>query len=201
MMGSMAPVLVRGGPIVPRLDVPTGVQEPTALETVVKAARLFAPLAAVITAKLVLPRTILLDLALGVFRDQALVLSAAMAREPGVAIAAAPGVSIAAVPGVATGLTEAIVHALKRPAGDLITGADAPDRMVEGIYPLTFGVKRFKPSISGGLGSSMKVTPRCWFLQTQRVVFRDFQPFLPRPLNPVLVIVMLFTVYNRICGI
>ena len=31
-------------------------------------------------------------------------------------------------------------------------------------------------------------------------VFRDFQPFLPRPLIPVLVI-MLFTVYNRICGI
>ena len=30
--------------------------------------------------------------------------------------------------------------------------------------------------------------------------FSDFQSFLPRPLNPVLVI-MLFTVYNRICGI
>ena len=47
----------------------------------------------------------------------------------------------------------------------------------------------------------MKVITRRWFLQTQRVVFRDFQPFLPRPLNPVFVIVMLFTVYNCICGI
>ena len=133
MIRSMAPVLVRGGPIVPRVEVLIGVQEPTALETVVKAARLFVPVAAVNTAQLVLPRTVVLDLALGVSRDQALVLSAAMARDPGVATAAAPGVAIAAAPGVATGLTEATVHALKRPAGDLITGADAPVRMVVGI--------------------------------------------------------------------
>ena len=56
-----------------------------------------------------------------------------MARNPGVAIAAAPGVAIAATPGVTTGLTEATVHSLKQPAGDLITGADAPVRMVVDI--------------------------------------------------------------------
>ena len=73
----MAPVLVRGGPIVPRLEVHTGVKEPTPLEAVVKAARLFVPVAAVITAQLVLPRTVVLDLALG---------------SPGIAIA--PGVVV-----------------------------------------------------------------------------------------------------------
>ena len=95
MLRSMAPVLVRGGPIVPRLEVLTSVQEPTALKAMVKAARLFVPIARVITAQLVLPRTIVLDLAVRVFRDQALVLSAAMAHDPGVAIATAPGVAIA----------------------------------------------------------------------------------------------------------
>ena len=65
MIGSMAPVLVRGGPIVPWQEVLSGVQEPTALEAVVKAARLFVPIAAVIT-QLVLPRTVILDLALRV---------------------------------------------------------------------------------------------------------------------------------------
>ena len=107
MIGSMAPV--RGGPIVPCLEVLTSVQEPTALEAVVRATRLFAPVAMVNTAQLVLPRTVVLGLALGVF----LVLSAAMARDPGVAIAAAPGVAIAAAPGMTTGLTEATVHSLK----------------------------------------------------------------------------------------
>ena len=68
-----------------------------------------------------------------IFQDQALVLSAAMARDPSVAIAAALGIAIAAAPGVATDLTEATVRALKRPAGDLITGADSPVRMVVGI--------------------------------------------------------------------
>ena len=77
----------------------------TTLEAVVKATQLFIPIAAVNTAQLVLPRTFILDLALRVFRDQALVLSAAMACDPGVAIATAPG--------MATGLTEATVHALK----------------------------------------------------------------------------------------
>ena len=86
MIGSMAPVLVQGGPIVPHLEVLTGVQEPTALKAMVKAAQIFVPVAAVITTQLVLPRTVVLDLALRVFRDQAVVLSAAMAREPGVAI-------------------------------------------------------------------------------------------------------------------
>ena len=129
----MAPILIRGGPIVPRLEVLNGVQEPTALEAMVKAARLFVPIAAVNTAHLVLPRTVVLGLAFEVFRDQGLVLSAAMARNPGVAIAAAPGVAIAATPGVTTGLTEATVHSLKQPAGDLITGADAPVRMVVDI--------------------------------------------------------------------
>ena len=133
MIGSMAPILVRGGPIVPRLELLTGVQEPTALEAVVRAARLFVPVAAVNTAQLILPRTVVLGLASGVFQDQALVLSAAMARDPGVAIAAAPGVAIAAAPGMTTGLTKATVHSLKRPASDLITGADAPVRMVVGI--------------------------------------------------------------------
>ena len=99
----------------------------------VKVARLFVPVAAVNTAQLVLPRTVILGLALRVFQDQALVLSVAMARDPGMAIAAALGVAIAAAPGVTTGLTKATVHSLKRPASDLITGADAPVRMVIGI--------------------------------------------------------------------
>ena len=55
MIGSMATVLIRVGPIFPRLEVHTGVQEPTTLEAVVKAARLFVPVATVITAQLVLP--------------------------------------------------------------------------------------------------------------------------------------------------
>ena len=113
MIGSMAPILIQGGPIVPRLEVVTGVQEPTALEAVVRAARLFVPVAAVNTAQLVLPRTVVLGFALGVFRDQALVLSSAMARDPGVAIAAAPGVAIDTTPGMTTGLTEATVYSLK----------------------------------------------------------------------------------------
>ena len=67
MIGSMALVLIRGGPIVPHLEVLTGIQEPTTLEAVVKASRLFVPVAVVITAQLVLPRTIVLDLALEFF--------------------------------------------------------------------------------------------------------------------------------------
>ena len=126
IIGSMAPVLVQGSPIVSCVEVLTRVQEPTALEAMIKAAWICVLIAAVITAQLELPRTVVLDLVLGVFRDQALVLSAAMACDPGVAIAAALGVAIAAAPGVATGLTQATFHALKQPAGDLITGADAP---------------------------------------------------------------------------
>ena len=110
MIGSMAPILIRGGPIIPCLEVLTSVQEPTALEAMVKAAGLFVPVTTVNTAQLILPRTVVLDLALRVVRDQALVLSAAMHRDPGVAIATTPGVAIAAAPGVATGLTEATVH-------------------------------------------------------------------------------------------
>ena len=56
-----------------------------------------------------------------------------MARDPGMAIAAAPGVAIAAAPGMTTGLTKATIHSLKRPAGNLITGADASVCMVVGI--------------------------------------------------------------------
>ena len=133
MIGSMAPVLIRGGPIVPRLEVLTSVQEPTALRAVVKATWPFVPVAAVISAQLILPRTVVLDLALRVFGDQALVLSAAMASDPGVAIATAPGAAIAAAPGMATGLIKAAVYALKRPASEFITGADAPVCMVVGI--------------------------------------------------------------------
>ena len=51
-----------------------------------------------------------------------------MALNPGVAI----GIAIASAPGVPSGLTEA-AHTLKRPAGDLITGANAHVRMVIGI--------------------------------------------------------------------
>ena len=65
-------------------------------------AQVQVPIASVITTQAVLPRTVVLDLALRVFREQALVLSAAMARDPGIAIAATPGVAIAAAPGVAT---------------------------------------------------------------------------------------------------
>ena len=111
MIGSMGPV--RGGPIVPHLEVLTSVQEPITLKAMVKAAWLLVPLAEVITIQLVLPRTIVLDLALRVFRDQALVLSAAMARDPGVAIATTLGVAITTDPGMATGLTKATVHTLK----------------------------------------------------------------------------------------
>ena len=56
-----------------------------------------------------------------------------MARDPGMAIAVALGVAIAAASDVATGLTEATIHALKWPAGDLITGVDTPVYMVVGI--------------------------------------------------------------------
>lgn len=210
MIGSMAPVLARDGPIVPRLLVLTGVQELTALEAVVKAVRLFVPVATVVTTQEVLPRTVVLDLALGVCQDQALVLLAAIAHDPGVAIAAAPGVAIATAQGVAiaaalcvsAGLIEATVHALKRPVGDLLTGAGAPDRMVVGRFPAHLRCRAVHAisllNQQEGLDSKMKVTLRCWFLiQTQRVLFPDFQPRLYNPVH----MIILFTVYNRICEI
>lgn len=131
----MAPALARDGPIVPCHVVLAGFLERTALEAAGKAARLFVPVAAVVTAQLVLLRATVLGLTLGVCLDRVLARCVAMARGPGVAIATAQGGIVFAAPGVATGLTESTVPVLKQPAVDRMAGADAPVLMVVGINP------------------------------------------------------------------
>ena len=114
MTGSMAPALARDGPIVPSHVVLAGFLERTALEAAGKAAQLFVPVAAVVTAQLVLLRAAVLGLTLGVCLDQVRARCVAMARGPGVAIATAHDGIVTAAPGVATGLTEATVPVLKQ---------------------------------------------------------------------------------------
>lgn len=135
MTGFMAPALARDGPIVPCHVVLAGFLERTALEAAGKAAQLFIPVAAVVTAQLVLLKAAVLGLTLGVCLDQVRACCVAMARGPGVAIATAQNGIVAAAPSVATGLIEATVPFLIQSTVDRRAGADAPVRMVVGTNP------------------------------------------------------------------